>query len=317
MPNLKHIEVVPYNPAWVQAFELEAARIKEALGENCVEAHHIGSTSVPGLAAKPSLDVLCVVSALASTLPLQELGYKFKGEINIPSRYAFERQGSPWKANFHVVESGHGFAALTLAFRDYLRTHSDTREAYAALKEEVLKDPTSYHRVDGYFSHYTLRKNDFIKDVLQKAGYQGRMITSCLHDQEWAAAKAMRQKYFFDKVLFEDPYAWTFDHPDHKHFILYKGAAIVGYAHIQLWPDHRAVLRIIVIEEAFRNHGLGAYFLEQCERGLKQQGYKVLQTEASPDALQFYERHGYLSMPFNDPKGHATDPRDTALGKVL
>lgn len=137
------------------------------------------------------------------------------------------------------------------------------------------------------------------------------------HNAEWDAAKRLRNKYFFDPLAIADPYTWTFDHPDHTHLVLYQGAEIVGYAHIQFWPDQRAALRIIVIDEAYRQHGLGGKFLLHCEQWLKKQGVKSLHDEARPSAVSFYRKNGYVEMPFEDPSGEPPSPTDTAIGKIL
>jgi GrpB-like predicted nucleotidyltransferase (UPF0157 family)/GNAT superfamily N-acetyltransferase len=315
MIDRKHIEVVPYDAAWPQMFEGEAARIKQALGDNCLEVHHIGSTAVPGLRAKPIIDMIPVVhdimkvdQAIAS---MEALGYEAQGEFGILFRRYFQKGSGKRTHNVHIFEIDSSEVEKHLICRDWMRSHEEDREKYAQLKQQLALQ----------FPHdtmaYSLGKNDFIKDILRKAKYKGLTIVLCLHEGEWAAAKAMRQKYFFDKVPMKDPYGWTFDHPDHKHLVLYQGTEIVGYAHIQLWPNQRAALRIIVIDEPFRNEGLGAFFLAQCEKWLKQQGYNVLHTEASPDALPFYEKHGYIPMPFNDPDGYESDPRDIPVGKHL
>jgi GNAT superfamily N-acetyltransferase len=81
--------------------------------------------------------------------------------------------------------------------------------------------------------------------------------------------------------------------------------------------DHRAALRIIVIDDPFRNLGFGSQFLKLCERWLQHQYFKVLQTEASPAAQQFYAANGYLEMPFNNPDGEPTHPDDRGMGKYL
>lgn len=67
------------------------------------------------------------------------------------------------------------------------------------------------------------------------------------HNKEWAFAKRLRQACFFDPLAISDPYTWTFDHKEHVHFILECTNEMVGYAHIQLWPNQRAALRILVI----------------------------------------------------------------------
>jgi N-acetylglutamate synthase-like GNAT family acetyltransferase len=90
----------------------------------------------------------------------------------------------------------------------------------------------------------------------------------------------------------------------------YKNADIIGYAHLQLWLEHRAALRIIVIDERYRNLGLGSQFLKLCERWLVHQGYKTLSVQSSQEAYKFFFNLGYMQMPFNDPDGYETDSQD-------
>ena len=106
-------------------------------------------------------------------------------------------------------------------------------------------------------------------------------------DREWDAVRYLRQKYFFDRVPIDDPYTWTFNDPRHVHFIFYKKTKIIGYAHIQLWPENRAALRIIVIEEPYRNKGIGSKFLKLCERWLSQKNINQLLVQSSPEAYKF------------------------------
>lgn len=314
----KHIEVVPYNPEWPHQFETEAALIKQTLGEHCSAVHHIGSTSIPGLSAKNILDILCVVDTLPASLDLEKIGYTHKGEYNIPLRAYFSKNTmEDIKVNLHVVEPDHGFIALNLCFRDYLRAHGEAREEYTHIKETLLTDPASYERAINRFTGYALGKDEFIKGILEKTGFEGLSVNFSMHHREWEAARQFRQKYFFDNVPIADPYTWTFDHKDHVHFVLYRGAEIVGYAHIQLWPENRSALRIIVVEESLRNHGFGAYLLEFCEKWLKSRGYSVLHTDSNSKALRFYKQLGYQEMPFNDPDGYESDPSDTGMGKIL
>lgn len=142
-------------------------------------------------------------------------------------------------------------------------------------------------------------------------------VRICATSQEKESALAFRQRSFFDERKIKDPYVWTFDHKDHHHFALYRKRHIIGYAHIQFWPNHRAALRIIVIDEKEQGKGYGSYLMKFCEQTLKEKGIKVLQTEASPNAVAFYQRLGYLEMPFEDPDGHPSDASDLPMGKKL
>lgn len=141
-----------------------------------------------------------------------------------------------------------------------------------------------------------------------------RLIAS---EKEKQAALDFRQKAFFDERGIQDPYRWTLDQKEHLHCLLYERDLVIGYAHVQIWPEGRAALRIIVIEERFRGQGKGKYLMNCCEQALKEQGFKLLQTEASPTAYLFYKKLGYTEMPFNSPDGEPTHPNDCAMGKCL
>jgi GrpB-like predicted nucleotidyltransferase (UPF0157 family)/GNAT superfamily N-acetyltransferase len=320
----KPIQLDHCNPDWPKMFEAEATNIKEALGEdNCIALHHVGSTSVIGLTAKPKIDIIAVVKPftqvwqLAHMLQIFEgLGYNHRGEFNIPFKYMFtKREGI--NVNLHVLEENHPEIELTLLFRDYLRKNDTARNEYAVLKENILSDPSSSNKDNSIFSSYTLRKNDFILNILKKNGFNRQRFVKCAHYAEMEKAKHFRQKYFFDKVPIDDPYIWTFNHPEHVHFILYQGTEIIAYAHVQLWPQKRAALRIIVIDTDKRNQGFGGQFLQLIEKWLKTQGYQTIHTESSPEALQFYKKYGYDTMPFNDPDNYPSDLSDIPIGKKL
>lgn len=313
----KKIEVVPYDPNWPEQFENEARIIKEALGDNCLALHHVGSTSIPGLAAKPKIDIIAVVHQPEKSIKqLEPSGFDYRGEYNIPMHYGFSKRGAI-SVNLHVYKKNHPEIELNLAFRDYLRRHHKIRDEYAALKLGLLEKEGSFEKNNSMFTGYNLGKNRFIHRVLKEAGFNQLRFVICTHFNEWDAAKFLRQKYFFDKVSIQDPYEWTFNHKEHMHFVLYKGVEIIGYAHIQLWPESRAAVRIIVVDERERNQGFGGQFLNWIEAWLRTKGYQCMHTESSPNALKFYRNQGYTEMPFNDPDGYEGDERDTPMGKFL
>jgi GNAT superfamily N-acetyltransferase len=132
----------------------------------------------------------------------------------------------------------------------------------------------------------------------------------CTHTAEWAAAKHFRDTYFFGPYGIEDPYTWTFNHEKHAHLVLYQGSRVIGYAHIQFWPDKRAAIRIIAIEENKRNQNSGSKFLVLIEKWLKSSGVKSIHAESRQTSLRFYLKNGYTEMPFDDPEGHESDQDD-------
>lgn len=315
---LRKVEVVPYNPDWSRLFEVESAQMKLALGENCIAVHHVGSTAVPGLCAKPKIDMILVVKDMKSILEdLEKMGYEFRGEFNIPFHLGFRKRPPLTNINLHVFEEGNPEIELNLLFRDSLRNQPKARAEYAALKLELVKHAASHEIRQGCFKKYTLGKDAFIKEILDRVGFKALCMRFSTHYDEWEAVRHFRNKYFFDKIPMADPYTWTFDHKDHVHFVFYQGTKIVGYAHIQLWLEQRAAIRIIVIDEPLRGQGLGAYFLTLCELWLKQQGFGTLQTQSSPDAYRFYKKQGYVEIPFNDPDGYEIDLQDIDMEKTL
>lgn len=307
------IEVVPYNGHWPAMFEQESALIQHALGVNCIIIHHIGSTSVPGLSAKPIIDMLPVVKNILkvdkATKAMESLGYEAKGEYGIAFRRYFQKSKEMRTHNVHVYEEGDPEINRYLKFRDWMRSHEDDARAYANLKLELAaKFPQD-------ILQYCNGKDTFVACIDAKDGFDGWRMVKALTDREWAAVRALRKKNFFKSNA--DPYVWTFEHKDHVHFVFYKNSDIIGYAHLQLWAECRAALRIIAIDDSFRNQGFGGQFLKLCERWLFHQDFKTLLIHASPEAYKFYREHGYIKMPFNDPDGYETDPRDIKIGKFL
>jgi GrpB-like predicted nucleotidyltransferase (UPF0157 family) len=160
MTQKRVIEVVDYNPAWKAAFVLERSLLQEALGEIVVAVHHIGSTSVPGLAAKPIIDILLAVTDLAALddkgAEMAALGYKAKGENGIPGRRYFHKGGPQRTHHAHAFTAGDPNLTRHLAFRDYLIANPEVTQEYAALKKRLA----SAYKDDSRL--YQAGKEDFI-----------------------------------------------------------------------------------------------------------------------------------------------------------
>jgi len=297
----KLIKVIPYNPDWPRMFEEQAALIKQVLGNHCLEVHHIGSTSIVGLNARRDIDILCIVDQLSSSLALQNSGYTFKGEINIPLRYYFSKNTVLLKVNLHVVENDHGFIALNLCFRDYLRAHEDECLAYAKLKEQILQDPASYEKANPQFTGYHLRKDQFIKSILEKAGFDGFSVNFCMHDNEWENYHRIREGQIFKPI----GVVYNRSHPsitagNNYHFVLYKGRNIVSVAHVELLNDTEAALRSLATDETYKRQGCATYMLKFLEKWAGYQGRNIIKMHAGLRAEHFYRKFGYVNMVFDD-----------------
>jgi GrpB-like predicted nucleotidyltransferase (UPF0157 family)/predicted kinase len=157
------VTIAPYDPAWPSRFKAEKKIIEAALGDRLTEIHHIGSTSIPGLAAKPVIDIMLVVRKLEDAIecigPLSDLGYTF---IDYPQNTdrRFFRKGVPRTHHVHIVAQGNAELQNHLAFRDALRADPQLRDQYAALKLELAER----HRNDR--AQYTESKTDFVRRVL-------------------------------------------------------------------------------------------------------------------------------------------------------
>lgn len=160
------VEVVDYDARWPEAFQRERERLREVLGPLAVAIEHVGSTAVPGLAAKPVLDILVG----ARPFPLAEealgalaaLGYEYRGDGGVPGDQFFRT--NPRTRHLRVVEFGSERWQRCLQFRDYLRDHPEVARAYEALK----RDLASRFRDDRGL--YGQGKDAFIEGVLREAG---------------------------------------------------------------------------------------------------------------------------------------------------
>jgi GrpB-like predicted nucleotidyltransferase (UPF0157 family) len=162
------IVVVPYDPGWPVLFCELGHRLRQALGDIAVRIDHVGSTAVPGLAAKPVLDVQVSVATLepldAYRLPLEAAGWSWRADNpDLTKRYFREVPGGQ-RTHVHVRQAGSFGEQITLLFRDYLRAHPDEASSYAALKYRLAKE----FRDDR--PRYVDSKGPFVWQVLARAG---------------------------------------------------------------------------------------------------------------------------------------------------
>jgi GrpB-like predicted nucleotidyltransferase (UPF0157 family) len=166
MSSMRHIEVVPYDDSWPEQAERWKAVLAELLGDELIRTEHIGSTSVPGLAAKPVIDLMPLVrdiSCLDCLRPTFELaGFTWYGEYGLPGRRYVNNDDPETNlrlCNVHMYAIDDPDVDRHLAFPAYLRNWPDLRDQYAALKQEcALKFPSN---IAGYMDC----KNDWIQQV--------------------------------------------------------------------------------------------------------------------------------------------------------
>lgn len=166
---MRKVEVVPHDPHWRDAFEEEAQQVAAALGENVVAIHHIGSTAIPNIYAKPIIDLLVEVRDIARvdgcSSAMESLGYEVMGEFGIAGRRYFrkdDREGIRTH-HIHAFEAGSAEVVRHLAFRDYMIAHHGEAQKYSELKRKLAEQHPQ--NIDGYMDG----KDGFIKEMDRRA----------------------------------------------------------------------------------------------------------------------------------------------------
>lgn len=177
------IIITEYDPNWVKSFDREAASIFALLDRDLVtRIEHFGSTAVPGLAAKPIVDLLIGVRSLSVAKqtvisPLEQLGYAYWWDNPDPQRMFFVKGlslNSPRTHHVHIVEPD-SIMWERLIFRDYLRQHPDEAANYAQLKSDLARSYSLDREA------YTAGKTDYIESVMQKA--RQLLIEDCINSK--------------------------------------------------------------------------------------------------------------------------------------
>ena len=165
-PHAATIHLAEYDPAWPRLYEREAERIGGALGPTALRIEHTGSTSVPGLAAKPLIDIVLVVADTrderAYVPPLEAAGYVLR--IREPDWHEHRLfKGPDTNVNVHTFSDGCSEVERMVAFRDWLRTHDDDRELYESAKRELAA------REWKYVQNYADAKSAVVEEILARA----------------------------------------------------------------------------------------------------------------------------------------------------
>jgi GrpB-like predicted nucleotidyltransferase (UPF0157 family) len=161
----EYITIHDYDPSWPALFAGERAKIAGALGD-AIAIEHMGSTAVPGLEAKPIVDIIASVGHLPlgedQIRGLNRLGYECLGESGVPGR-AYCRKGEPHPFNLHIVQYESSLWDHNLLFRDYLQAHPDEARRYGSLKRKLAADAGHSLLL------YSDRKSRFISRTLERA----------------------------------------------------------------------------------------------------------------------------------------------------
>jgi GrpB-like predicted nucleotidyltransferase (UPF0157 family) len=249
------IEIFPYDENWPAQFEKEATVVRQALGANFVAVHHIGSTSVPGLAAKPIIDMLGVVHDITQidAVALDRLGYENRGELGIAFRRFFQK-GVPRRTHhLHIWEEGNPDIDRHLLFRDYLRSRPDDVKRYENLKRELaVKHPDSM--VD-----YIFGKDDLIAEIIDKTGYRGLTMRQALLPVEWEMVRKLHPG-----IVVEDA--------QHIYWAFLEGPRVIGACELELAANTTAQIKWMGFERSEYQEHHKSYFVALVDKWLSHEG---------------------------------------------
>ena len=228
--------LVLHRDVWANLYKVEEGSIHQNQRENFVKIFHIGSTAIADIYAKPKIDIVLIVKDLERSRKLNQLGYNFKGCLNIPFRYFYSKKTEELCAHLHVLLPEDPELEGFLLFRDYMNEHEDARKKYSELKlkiQQLLNTDGNEH----FLNEYTLAKNDFIASILRKAGFKGYCMRLVSHYAE--------QNY--EKIVFPQ-----FSKKDIR-VIFYKGADIIGYANADANSKQIKFFEVSENAEYFKN----------------------------------------------------------------
>lgn len=166
---MRHVQVHPPDPQWLRDFEAEAAQVALALGNNVAHIHHIGSTSIPYIYAKPVIDLLVEANNInqvdTCSAAMAALGYSAMGEYGLPGRRYFRKDNAGGVRTHHVHTFAAGSAEVVrhLAFRDFMIAHPDCAQRYSELKRTLAAQYPD--DIEGYMDG----KDEFVKTMEQRA----------------------------------------------------------------------------------------------------------------------------------------------------
>ncbi len=257
MSNQVNIQVVPYNPDWPSQFHIASQQIQQALGDNCLTIHHVGSTAVPGLWAKPIIDMIPVVKDIIlvteSNAAMEKWGYVVKGEQGMLFRRYFQRVAPLPACNVHVYEQGSGEVERLMLFRDFLIQHANYRQQYADLKKQLSKEISD-------ITQYTLAKDALIKEIDSQTGFQGWRMVHALTPREW-------QAYY--RLLQLDATQSAITQPNNQHIVLYQGCEVIGAALLSSDQNLQTTIQRLTVQNGETYASAEAFFAGSLKRWLQ------------------------------------------------
>ena len=261
MSKIVEIQISQYDENWPQIFLAAKDVIESCLGSNCLQVHHVGSTAVEGLCAKPRIDIIAVVKDCSSSIePLEKVGFTYKGEWNIPFKFGFTWRDQH-QINLHVLSENHPEIQVSLIFRDHLRKNPESKNQYAQIKQQLLKQESSFEILErNIFSGYTMGKADFINSILKKEGFCGeRFLKPSSNFEQKEYGRIYQEQICLSQSFDTSNFNWS-DHPANQDgkqaFILCSGLQVAAIALVQMQEQRdKAQLLFVASDSTFAKQG--------------------------------------------------------------
>lgn len=162
------VKLVKHDPKWRPSFKREENKIRKIFGSDALEIQHVGSTSIPGILAKPIIDMVLIIRSLRKAKQhlekLEEHGYKLKKKDTKKERLFLTKGPKEKRTHYlHIGEIGSGYGEDMILFRDYLLKHKDTAKKYSELKNDLAKKYQDRRDV------YGQKKHRLIEAIIKKA----------------------------------------------------------------------------------------------------------------------------------------------------
>jgi GrpB-like predicted nucleotidyltransferase (UPF0157 family)/ribosomal protein S18 acetylase RimI-like enzyme len=313
----RKIEVVPYNIQWKSNFNKEAALIKDMMKELIVDIHHIGSTAIAGIKAKPIIDMIPEVIDISMVDKFNEqmknIGYTPYGEYGLVGRRFFVKfdQANVRLVNAHFYQTNNPEIEQHLLFLKHMNSNQVDALKYSELKEELTK------KFPNDIDAYCNGKDLFVKNIINKCGFGGLYLRQAFTDNEWHHYHRIVKSEIFNRnsTMEYDPNHPSIKNSNNKLYVFYKGVEIIGTLMIEHHTVDIAIIRIIAIDRRLQKQGYGKELIKHAENVIKTSSYKKILLHANPEAYDFYINNGYSKMDFSFDISTFKDSID--MGKIL
>jgi GrpB-like predicted nucleotidyltransferase (UPF0157 family)/predicted GNAT superfamily acetyltransferase len=304
------ITVTEYDPEWPERFARlreEYARALAAAGVPVVAIEHVGSTSVPGLAAKPVIDCDIVVKAqqvAAASQVLAGLGFRPEGDLGIPLRWAFSEPERLAGTNTYVIVAGSLSLRNHLAVRDVLRADPDLRDRYAAVKREA-------GAVAADIYEYGQRKNAMVQEILAASGgltedertaVNTPVLIRKLRPADYPVVLSVLDDWWGGRQMADMLPRLFFEYFTHTSFAAERDGELSGFLAGFRSQSHpaQAYIHFVGVAPQERGSGLGRRLYERFFSTVEAQGCTLVRAVTAPaneGSIRFHQRMGFSIEP--------------------